>query len=192
MPPIECPTSTTGPLGAVTASTVSRSLAQLLDGVGVRRCLRRLAVAALVVEHHPHLRAPLLFEPCPLKVEGAHPQTESVREHHRQRRLLGSDLAHREIHPVGCGHHGAAVGVEQLEILALVKIIAAWCAVSSIARRSRRRWCRLRPALRHPPTGRRSFCAATVSGRYRSPAAPSAEASRYVLTTRPRGLVTTS
>ena len=112
------------PLGRRHGEHGFQVLAQLLDGVGVRRGLRRLAVPALVVEHHPDLWAPLLLESCPLKVEGAHAQTESVREHHRQRRVLRTDLTHRQIHPVGRGHHGAAVGVEQLEILALVGIVA--------------------------------------------------------------------
>ena len=125
MPPIECPTSTTGPRGAITASTVSRSLPSCVDGVGVRRRLGRLAVPALVVEHHPDLRAPLLGQPRPLKVEGAHAKTEAVREHHRQRGVLRTDLTHREVHSVGSGHHVAAVGVEQLEILALVGIVGA-------------------------------------------------------------------
>ena len=74
-------------------------------------------MAALVVEHHPDLDPPLLGEPRPLKVEGAHAQTESVREDHGQRRVLGPDLADRQRHPVGGGHHAATVGVEQFEVL---------------------------------------------------------------------------
>jgi hypothetical protein len=47
-------------------------LAQLLDGVRIRRRHAGLTVPTLVVEHHPHLRAPLLGQPGPLKVKGAH------------------------------------------------------------------------------------------------------------------------
>ena len=80
-------------------------------------------MSALVVEHHPHLRTPLLGQPCPLKVEGSHAQTEAVREYHGQRSVFGSDLADRQRHPVGGGHHAAAVDVQQLEILAGVGIV---------------------------------------------------------------------
>ena len=60
-----------------------------------------LAVPALVVEHHADLPAPLLGQSCSLKVEGAHPKTEAVREHHRQTRILRSDLAHSQVNAVG-------------------------------------------------------------------------------------------
>ena len=78
----------------------------------VWRRFGRLAVASLVVEHHADLRAPLLGQPRPLKIEGAHPKTEAVREHHRQASILWTDLTHREVHPVGSGDDVAAVGVE--------------------------------------------------------------------------------
>ena len=68
----------------------------------------------------------------------------------------------------------------------------SWCVGSSTARRSLRRGCRRRPGPRHPPTSRHSISEAAVSGRYRSTALPVSGAPRYVLTTRPRGLVTTS
>ena len=62
-------------------------------------------MAALVVEHHPDLIAPLLRQPRPLKVERAHAQTEAVREDHRQRSVIGADLANRQRHAVGSGDH---------------------------------------------------------------------------------------
>ena len=69
-------------------------------------------MAPLVVEHHADLRAPLLGQPRPLKVEGAHPKTEAVREHDGKAGVLGTDLANREVHSVGSGDDVAAVGVE--------------------------------------------------------------------------------
>ena len=79
-------------------------------------------MTALVVEDHPDLRTPLVGQPDALKVEGAHTKTESVREHHGQWRVSGTDLAHRQRHPVGGCHHIAAVAVERLEILVDVRV----------------------------------------------------------------------
>ena len=47
-------------------------LAELFDRIRFRRRIARLAVAALVVEHHADLIAPLLGKPGTLKVERAH------------------------------------------------------------------------------------------------------------------------
>ena len=76
-------------------------LAQLLDGVRIRRRLAGLTVSTLVVEHHPHLRAPLLGQPGALKMEGAHAKTEAVGEDHRQRGVFGPHLANRQGTPSG-------------------------------------------------------------------------------------------
>ena len=97
-------------------------LSQLLDGVGLDRRLAGLTVAALVVEDHPDLIAPALREGGPLEVEGAHALAETVREHDGQRRRHRTDLADDQRYPVGGGHHAAAVGVEELEVLALVGV----------------------------------------------------------------------
>ena len=56
---------------------------------------------ALVVEHHPDLITPDLITPgrseCgALKVEGAHPRAESVREHDRQGCGHRPDLSHHQ------------------------------------------------------------------------------------------------
>ncbi len=100
-------------------------LAKLSDGIGVGRGLAGLAVSALVVEHHSNLRAPLLGKSRSLKVKGAHPKTEAMREYHRQPRILGADLTNGEVHSIGRRHHIAAVCVEKIEVLILVGIVGS-------------------------------------------------------------------
>ncbi len=98
-------------------------LTELGDRVGLRRRLSGATVPALIVEDHPDVGTPLLAQPHALKMESAHAQTESVCEHHCQCRILGPDLAHRQGHPVGGGHHAAPVVVQRFEILAGERIV---------------------------------------------------------------------
>ena len=97
-------------------------LAELLDGVGLDRGFTGLAMPTLVVEDHPDLLPPALGQGGPLKVERAHPLTESVREDHRQRGGHRTHLADDQRDTVGGGDHTPAVGVQQREILALVGV----------------------------------------------------------------------
>ena len=92
-------------------------LAQLGQRVGLGLTFTGLAVPTLVIEDHPHLRTQNLTEPRPLKVEGAHAQTESVGEDHGQRGVHRAGLAHRQRNPVGGRHDLAAIAVQSLEIL---------------------------------------------------------------------------
>ena len=117
---------------------------------------------------------------------------EAVREHHGQRRVLGTDLTDHQRHPVGGGHHAAAVGVEQLEILTGVGIVGgdapAHGSSDGYARGSAHRG---QPGSSRQPAGLRLSAAPpglVISQRLR----PVAGLARYVLVTRPRGLVTTS
>ena len=103
-------------------------LTELFDGERLRWGIPRLPVAAVIVEHHAYLRPPLLGKPCPLKVEGAHAQTESVGEDHGQRSVLGSDLANCQRHSVRGGDNAPAVGVEQEEVLVGVGVVGGHSA----------------------------------------------------------------
>src|SRR3984893_8241887 len=94
MPPIEWPTSTPG-----------------------------LAGAPLVVEHHPDLVAPLLFEAGTLKVIRAHAHTKPVREHDRQRGVGRTHLPQRQRHTVGGRDHAGAIEVEKREILCRMWVV---------------------------------------------------------------------
>ena len=125
MPPIEWPTSTTGSCSTVTARTSSRSTTELLDGVRLDRRPTGLAVATLVVEHHPDLVAPLLFEAGALEVVCAHGHTETVREHDRQRSVGWTHLPDRERHTVGGGHHAGTVEIEEREILCGMGVVGS-------------------------------------------------------------------
>ncbi|MDT5247881.1 MAG: hypothetical protein QOJ28_515 [Mycobacterium sp.] len=108
---------------------------ELFDGERLRRGIPGLPVAALVVEHHAHLRSPLLDEPHPLKVEGAHAQRESVGEDDRQRSILGPDLADRQRYPVRRGDHATAVRIEQKEVLIGVWVVGGHAAGQRTDRR---------------------------------------------------------
>ena len=96
--------------------------AQLLDGVGLDGRRSGLSVAALVVEHHPDLITPPLGKGCALKVEGAHPQAETMGEHDCQWRGDRPDFPNHQGNTVRCGDHAAAIGVEQMKVFALVGI----------------------------------------------------------------------
>ncbi len=96
-----------------------------MSGVG----FAGLAVAALVVEDHSHVRPPLLAEPAALKVEGAHAQTESVDEDHGQLRVDRSGFADRQWHPVGRRDDVAAIVVHKIEILIGIRIFVGGGAV---------------------------------------------------------------
>ncbi len=80
-------------------------------------------MAALVVEHHPHLVAPPLRECGALEVERPHPQAEPVGEDDGQRRGDRTDFADHQGYAVGSGHHTAAVGFQKCEILTGVGIL---------------------------------------------------------------------
>ena len=90
--------------------------------LGVSFQLSFAAVAALVVEDHSDLRAPLVGQPHALKVEGAHAKAESVREHHGQWRISRPDLAYRQRHAIGRCHYVTPVAVERLEILVGIRV----------------------------------------------------------------------
>jgi hypothetical protein len=68
MPPIECPTSTSGPVGGERAQHGVEVAAELVDGAGAARGALGAAVAALVVDHLPDGRVGLLREELPLEV----------------------------------------------------------------------------------------------------------------------------
>ena len=59
-----------------------------------------------------------------LKVEGGHPQTESMNEDHGQWGVERAGFAHRQRDSVGRGHHIATVIVESLEFLVCIGIFA--------------------------------------------------------------------
>ena len=117
MPPIEWPTNTMTPARRDGLQHGFQVLAQLGQRVGLGVGLAGLAVPALVVEDHPHVRAPLPGEtaaaesgrrPCADRIHGRRPWSAG-----RPRAVL----AHRQRHPVGRRHHVAAVDVHLVEIL---------------------------------------------------------------------------
>ena len=113
MPPIECPTSTSGPSGASARMHGVEVVAELVDRAALPRGALGAAVAALVVEHLTDDRVGEVGQEPALEVPGAPVEREPVHEHdgeiggHTRR---GLDLLAGEPHAVVGRHRRGLAG----------------------------------------------------------------------------------
>ena len=175
MPPIEWPTSTTGPVTDHLVQHLHQVIGQLRQPAVLRRRPAGATVGPLVVEDLPDLPAEVLALEVPAV------QVQRVAVHQDQGEVVGRALVHLGVqhHAVGRGDRGT-VGAEREELLELglaapVDPLADQPPLQLEAERPRRPWPgrpRRPPARRPRPAGSGRPSAGLAAGVRGRPAAP--------------------